>query len=258
MGMGFRPMFVQIEITTVCNFRCFYCAGRDMPARSMEMGLFDALLDGLPEGRHTISLQGEGEPLAHPRFWELLDRVRRAGHRPYLITNASLRTTPRLAQCVPMIGVSLDTLDSAEAERIGRIRIARVLANFEKLLAVAGPDRLVVHTVDYGQDRTALDAYLRRHRVTRRVVQPLQGKSDYRRRYPELIGSTPMPANPAPCAYLLQPRLRYFNIDGIRMPCCYIKDASRYASETGLLTDFASGKVPAACAGCSEVRDGTP
>ncbi|MCX7168729.1 MAG: radical SAM protein [Proteobacteria bacterium] len=251
-------MFVQIEITTICNFHCFYCAGRDMPARSMEMELFDALLLGLPQGRHTISLQGEGEPLAHPHFWEMLDRVRRAGHRPYLITNGSLRTTSRLAQYVPMIGISIDTLDSDEAQRIGRIRLDRVLANFQHLLAVAGPDRLIVHTVDYSQDRRSLDAYLRLHNVTRRVVQPLQSKGDYRRRYPERIEAVQMSANPAPCAYLLQPRLRYFNIDGIRMPCCYIKDASRYDSETALRADFASGKVPAACDGCREVRSKIP
>lgn len=251
-------MFVQIEITTVCNYRCFYCAGRDMPAQSMAVDLFDALLLGLPKGRHTISLQGEGEPLAHPRFWELLDRVRRAGHLPYLITNGSLRTTPRLAQFVPMIGISIDTLDSHEAHRIGRIRLDRVLANFEKLLTVAGSDRLVVHTVDYGQERTTLDAYLNRHNVTRRVVQPLQTKSDYRRRYPGMIETVAMPANPAACLFLLQPRMVYFNIDGLRMPCCYIKDASRYASATKLLADFASGKVPAACDGCREVRSGTP
>lgn len=251
-------MFVQIEITTACNFHCFYCAGRDMPTQSMALELFDALLLGLPNGRHTISLQGEGEPLAHPRFWEMLERVHRAGHRPYLITNASLRTTPRLAQYVPMIGVSLDTLDRDEAERIGRIRLDRVLANFECLLAVAGPDRLIVHSVDYGQERNALDVYLHERKVTRRVVQPLQGKGDYRRRYPDKVEPASVPANPAPCAYLLQPRMQYFNVDGIRMPCCYIKDASRYASEAGLLAEFASGSVPAACAGCREVRSGAP
>ena len=251
-------MFVQIEITTVCNYRCFYCAGRDMPAQSMALDLFDAILLGLPAGRHTVSLQGEGEPLAHPRFWDMLDRVRHAGHLPYLITNGSLRTTSRLAQFVPMIGISIDTLDSREADRIGRIRLDRVLANFEKLLTVAGPDRLVVHTVDYGQDRTALDAYLTRHKVTRRVVQPLQTKLDYRRRYPDMIETVTMPDYPAACGFLLEPRMVYFNIDGIRMPCCFIKDASRYASETKLLADFAVGKVPAACDGCREVRSGSP
>ncbi|MBI3524735.1 MAG: radical SAM protein [Betaproteobacteria bacterium] len=250
-------MFIQIEITTVCNYRCFYCAGRDMPAQSMTLALFDSILLSLPKGRHTISLQGEGEPLAHRRFWDMLARVRDAGHLPYLITNGSLRTTPRLAEYVHMIGVSIDTLDSHEADRIGRIRLHRVLANFEKLLAVAGPDRLIVHTVDYGQDRTALTEYLSRHKVTRHLVQPLQTKSDYRRRYPEIIVSAPMPVNPAPCGYLLQPRMYFFNIDGLRMPCCYIKDASRYDSEAKLLEDFASGKVPAACDGCREVRSRT-
>lgn len=249
-------MFIQIEITTVCNFSCFYCAGRDMPQRNMAISAFDALLRKLPQGRHVVSLQGEGEPVAHPRFFEMAAKVWRAGHRPYLITNCSLPRTRLLPKVIPMIAVSLDTMDPAEADRIGRKRLDRVVANFEALLTTAGPRRIVVHTVDYGQDRRPLEAYLRRCGIGRHIVQPLQVKEDYRQRYPERVVAPAMPAAPAPCAYLVYPKMRFFNIDGLEMPCSYIKDAAQYESADALRGDFSCGRVPAVCTGCRELGSG--
>lgn len=247
-------MFFQIEITTACNFRCFYCIGRTWKPRHMTWELFESVIEQLPRGRHIVSLQGEGEPLAHPRFWQMLGRVLALGYQPYLITNCSFPRTPELAKYVPTVGVSLDTLDREEADSIGRFRLDRVLANFEALLALAGPSRIVVHTVDFGQDRTALDDYLRRHGVKQQIVQPLQTKEDYRQRYVHRVQAVPASLSPGACANLLQPRMRFFNIDGISMPCSYIKDASRYESTARLRADFAEGKVPDACRGCRELR----
>jgi len=152
-----------------------------------------------------------------------------------------------------MIAVSLDTVNPAEAERIGRKGLARVLANFEYLVKTAGPQRIVVHTVDYGQDRRPLATYLRHCGIRRHVVQPLQVKDDYRQRYPEWGEAPTQPDAPKPCAYLVRPRMRYFNIDGVELPCCFIKDVARYESAEALRRDFAGGRVPRACAGCREV-----
>lgn len=251
-------MFIQIEITTVCNFHCFYCAGRDMPGRSMDGATFDALLRGLPPGRHMVSLQGEGEPLAHRGFFEMALKVWRAGHRPHLITNCSLPGTRHLPRLIPTIAVSLDTVDSGEADHIGRKRLDRVIANFEFLVKTAGPERIVVHTVDFGQDKRALVEYLRRCGIRRHIVQPLQVKEDYRRRYSAQVRAPEVPAMVAPCPYLAQPRMRYFNVVGVELPCSYIKDVSQFESEARLREDFACGKVPAACAGCRELGNGAP
>ena len=246
-------MFFQIEITTACNFRCFYCIGRSWRPRHMTPERFDAILRALPPGRHTVSLQGEGEPLVHPRFWAMAEAVRAAGHVPYTITNASRIDAGRAAALFPVIGVSLDTLDAGEAERIGRLRLDRVLANFASLVEAMGPERIVVHTVAFGQDLRPLRVHLGRLGVDRHLVQPLQSKRDYRRRYPGRAHAAPRPAVVAPCRYLATPVMRYFTIDGAALPCCFIKDASSYRSDVELRTALAAGVVPAACVGCREI-----
>ena len=107
-------------------------------------------LKKLPDGRYTVSLQGEGEPMAHRDFWRMAERVTQLGKVPYTITNGSLMRHPqRLADAFEAIGVSIDTLDAVEAERIGRLRLPRVLKNLERLLAHMSAERVIVHTVDY-------------------------------------------------------------------------------------------------------------
>lgn len=128
-----------------------------------------------------MSLQGEGGPLTHRRFFTLAESVWREGHVPYVITNCSLTKSIKLPIAFPRIGVSLDTIDPAEAKRIGRLRLDRVLSNFEQIVAAMGPNRIAVHSVDRGQDMKPLKQYLGRLGIERHIVQPLQTKEDYRR-----------------------------------------------------------------------------
>ena len=246
-------MFFQIEITTKCNYRCFYCAGRQMPQRHMKQEVFDGILSGMPGGRHTVSLQGEGEPTVHPRFWALVDQVARRGHIPYTITNGSL-IEPELAhRRFPNLGVSLDTLDATEAQRIGRLKLPEMLANLNTLIRVMGPGRIVLHTVDTGQDLSSVKRYARAHGL-RHLIQPLQRKDDYARCYPGLALEATRPVAAAgPCRYLEGDFMRFFNIEGVEFPCCFIKDASGYAGITDLRQRMRAGEVPGACRGCAEI-----
>lgn len=244
--------FVQIEITTHCNYQCFYCAGRDMPQQHMAPALFAQILDRLPPTRLEVSLQGEGEPTTHPQFWPMVEEVRRRGYVPYTITNANVLDVEKAAALLPRIGISLDTLDPAEAERIGRYKLARTLANVDALLRAYDPACLIVHTVDYGQDLSALRAYLRQRNVTNHYVQPLQTKADYAYRYRERVPEVAAPTHYR-CRYLEQRRLRYFTIEGIEMPCCFIKDVRTFESAAAIRATLARRQVPTCCVGCREL-----
>ena len=169
-----RIGFVQIEITTICNFDCFYCAGRSMPQRHMELGRFENILGRLPGKRLTVSLQGEGEPVLHPGFWAMVRKVSGTGKWPYTITNCSAIDAAMTAKLFPRIGVSLDTLDHAEAEKIGRFGLSGVLANLERLAAAMGPKRIIIHSVDYGQPLEDVRRYVQSLGAHRHVVQPIQ------------------------------------------------------------------------------------
>ena len=250
--------YIQIEVTTICNFDCYYCAGRDMAQRHMDMLVYRRIIDGLPpHAGITVSLQGEGEPTLHPRFWDMVRIAREGGHHTYTITNGTRVDVDLFDQGLSTVGVSIDTFDAAEAQRIGRYNLPKVLAHFEALLARMGPERVTVHTVRYGQDIAPLVDWLRGLGVKRHVVQPLQVKDDYAKRYgahPVLLHLKP----PAPlhyrCGFLDMPRMRFFDIEGREMPCCFIKDASSYVSIEDLRETLAARRVPVACAGCRELR----
>ncbi|MBV6325616.1 radical SAM protein [Duganella violaceipulchra] len=248
-------MHIQIELTTICNYGCFYCAGRDMEQRDIDMALFDQILhQRLPPGRHRVSLQGEGEPTMHPKFWEMVQAVAALGHTPYTITNGSRMKPDKVAQYFPRIGISIDTIDPDEAERIKRHNVAKVLRNLEALLEIYEPWRVVVHTVDYGQPLDALREYLARLKINKHVVQGLQVKDDYAKRYP---GQLPVTFHKLKynCAYIDQPVMRFFNIDGVEMPCCYIKDASKFTSIEDIRDSLQRKVVPSACVGCNELHE---
>lgn len=244
-------MLFQVEVTTHCTFTCFYCAGREMPQRHMSWAVFEHVLAGIPAGPHAVSLQGEGEPTLHPRFWDMVGAVRARGFVPTTITNGYEIDVARIAAELPDVAVSLDTLDETEATRIGRLKLSRVLANVERLLAAMGPARLRIMTVDYGQDLAALKDFLRVRGLTRHVVQPLQPKDDYVRRYPE---RRPVAGRyHHQCRFLRAPVMRFYDISGRELPCCFIKDTSSFTSIEALSRDLDRGVVPAPCAGCREI-----
>jgi hypothetical protein len=244
-------MMYQIEITTHCNFECIYCAGREMPQRHMPWDLFKGIIDGIPPGRHMVSLQGEGEPTTHPQFWEMARAVRARGLTPFTITNGAQIDVERIASTFPRIGVSIDTLDAVEAERIGRHKLDRVLRNLQDLQARMSGTRIHIMTVNYGQPLEAVREFARARGFSH-SVQALQAKPDYAHRYPGLLDA-PAPRYTHRCRYLERPLRRYYDIEGREYPCCYIKDARLHEPIDAMRAKMAAGEIPPACTGCREI-----
>ena len=257
--------YVQLEITTRCNYACFYCAGRDMPQQDMAWATFTGIVDAIAVPGATVSLQGEGEPTLHPRFWDMVAYVHSKRHRPYTIINGSRVDVPRIARLFPQIGISIDTLDAAVADKIGRYNLPKVLANLEALCSAMGPQRIVLMTVNLGQPLDELTAWAKQRGFASHVVQPLKTKSDYARRYEKLLVRVPAPngvksevpstpaAIPRTCRFLYQDIMRYYTCSGLALPCCFIKDTEGIYSIAGLRTALGQGRVPKGCAGCDEL-----
>lgn len=101
-----RPVVVW-NITRTCNLRCVHCysdsAARSYPGeldRDQLLAVADDLIDyGVP----AVLLSG-GEPLVHPHFWEIAQRLILGGRRVVLSTNATL-LTPEVAQRLATLGV---------------------------------------------------------------------------------------------------------------------------------------------------------
>lgn len=157
------PGFVQIEPVGQCNLACRMCpvayrdtgeAGGRGPPALMDFDVFCRLLEQFP-ALTLLQLQGLGEPMLHPRFF---DMVRHAvAHGITVTTNSNLTALSerRAEECVTSglarLHVSLDAAGKAAYEYIrAGARYEQVLRNLRRVmharrrLASASPE---VHLV---------------------------------------------------------------------------------------------------------------
>ncbi|HEY8368892.1 MAG TPA: radical SAM protein [Thermodesulfobacteriota bacterium] len=140
------PRYVQIEPVGQCNLRCRMCPiqfRRDGPPYGppayMPFDAFTRLLDGF-DGMSELHLQGLGEPMMHPRFFDMVAYAARRGITVTTSSNLTLLTETRAARCVTSglarLHVSIDgaTAGTYEAIRL-RGRFDRVVRNVERIVA---------------------------------------------------------------------------------------------------------------------------
>jgi MoaA/NifB/PqqE/SkfB family radical SAM enzyme len=135
------PKFLQIEPVGQCNLRCQMCPiqfRRDGPPAFMAFDVFTRLLDGLP-GLTELQLQGLGEPMMHPRFFDMVAFATGRGIHVSTNSNLTLLNPTRAERCVTSGLHELHvSIDGATAETYERIRVRahfdRVLRNLELLL----------------------------------------------------------------------------------------------------------------------------
>ncbi|WP_047198056.1 radical SAM protein [Caldimonas brevitalea] len=127
------PRFAQIEPTGSCNLACRMCT---VNHRADEGGMltleqFERLLDQLPQ-LEELHLQGLGEPMLNPQFFEMVELAVSRGIRVSANTNLTL-LTPERARRVASSGLhSLSvSIDAAHREVYEAIRLK---ASFEKVV----------------------------------------------------------------------------------------------------------------------------
>jgi radical SAM protein with 4Fe4S-binding SPASM domain len=139
------PRFVQIEPVGQCNLRCRMCPvqfrpdGQHGPSAFMPFDAFVALLNQF-QGLAELHLQGLGEPLLHPRFYDMVRLAAERGIKVSTNTNMTVLTEEQAGQCVrsglAAMFVSIDAASAAayEAVRV-RARFDKVLRNLRRLVA---------------------------------------------------------------------------------------------------------------------------
>jgi len=145
------PTYVQIEPVGQCNLRCKMCAIQFRqdgppygPLAFMGFEKFTRIIDQFVN-IEELHLQGLGEPMMHPRFFDMVAYAAERGIRVSTNSNLTLLNERRAERCVTS---GLDTLhvsiDGTSAETYERIRVRahfeRVVHNLERLHAVR--DRL--------------------------------------------------------------------------------------------------------------------
>jgi radical SAM protein with 4Fe4S-binding SPASM domain len=155
------PKFLQLEPVGQCNLRCRMCpiqfrsdGSPGGPPAFMSYELFCRLVDGFP-ALAELHLQGLGEPLMHPRFFDMVRYAAARGIEVSTNTNMTVLPERRAEECVTSglarVHVSLDgaSAETFEAIRV-RARFERVLRNLRRLVdtkARLGGARPVIHLV---------------------------------------------------------------------------------------------------------------
>lgn len=89
----FHLDWIQVEVSSLCHGGCLYCpvslCSRERKGALMSMEIFQRLEPWFPS-TGLVFLQGWGEPLLHPQFWEMARRARSAGARVGFTTSGVL------------------------------------------------------------------------------------------------------------------------------------------------------------------------
>lgn len=180
------PRFAQIEPTGRCNLACRMCTVNERADAVADMSLddFRALLEQMP-GLQQLHLQGLGEPMLHPQFFDMVALAAGRGIEVSANTNLTLLTPERAELCVrsglAALSVSLDGASAAVYEAVRRkANFAKVLRNLQRLvdardaagsaLAVRGVMVLMRSNL---HELPALVELLAAHRVHELLVQRL-------------------------------------------------------------------------------------
>lgn len=149
------PSYVQIEPVGQCNLRCTMCPvqfRRDGPPYGppafMDFDRFVRLVEEL-KGLETLHLQGLGEPMMHPRFFEMVEHAAKKGIRVTTNSNLTLLGQRKAEECVTSgLHTLYVSIDGATAETFERIRVRAKL------------DRVVQNVVAVRQAKARLSSKL--------------------------------------------------------------------------------------------------
>jgi radical SAM protein with 4Fe4S-binding SPASM domain len=139
-------MYVQVEPVGQCNLRCQMCSIQFRqdgppygPPAFMAFEAFTRLVDQFT-GLRELHLQGLGEPMMHPRFFDMVEYA--AARHIRVTTNSNLtllnerRAECCVTSCLDCLHISLDGATAPTYEHIRkRAHFERVVANIERLLA---------------------------------------------------------------------------------------------------------------------------
>jgi len=151
------PKFVQIEPVGQCNLRCTMCPVQFRkdgpphgPSAFIQYDVFCSLIEQFGSVSE-LHLQGLGEPLLHPRFFDMVSYAAQRGIRVTTNTNMTVMTEARAAECVASgLHTMHVSLDGAHAEAYEAIRVKarfdKVLRNLRRLMqAKAAAASLLPH-----------------------------------------------------------------------------------------------------------------
>jgi len=88
--VGKRFKRIHVEISNICNVQCSFCPIVERPKEIMGVEQYQKILNQIVPLADDICLHLMGEPLAHPKIEELMEKTSEAGGKVQITTNGLL------------------------------------------------------------------------------------------------------------------------------------------------------------------------
>ena len=126
---------VQIEVAGQCHLDCIFCPvavlEKDPSRGNLSFELYESAIAPGLEAFDLVYLQGWGEPLLHPNFWEMISLAQDRGCRTGFTTNGAMLHA-RTVQMLLDTGVDILSVSFAGAKADTHTSLRRN-SNFEQL-----------------------------------------------------------------------------------------------------------------------------
>jgi organic radical activating enzyme len=244
-----NKMLYQIEITTYCNLQCFYCPIETIENKHIEYSKFKQIVDSF-KPNSKVRLQGTGEPLLHPKFYEIVSYVKQKGHYADIITNGTIKIDSKIINLLDSIGFSIDTLNTQEAKKSKRDKLETTLNNLFQTYKQT-PKKVKIFAVNYGQDLKPLIEFSKKYKIPL-TIQNLQTKISYQNKYK----MEEKPYTNYSCKYIDDDVMKFYFVDGTIAPCCYMVDKNLVKTKKEIKEMLDKKIVPECCNQCCELIKG--
>ena len=136
---GGLPLYLDVELTNFCNFRCRFCPTGTKSMKRMRGFMPDEVVDALIENVRRYNIQGVrfirwGEPTMHPKYLEIIERIKNVGALTHINTNGSLLDE---AQMQRLLDIHLDSIKfSFQGADEGTYNEMRAGGDYSRLLGI--------------------------------------------------------------------------------------------------------------------------
>ena len=126
--------YLELQITNRCNLQCRHCYIGDGLHQDLSMRQVERVLEEFEEIQGLRLLLSGGEPLLHPRFWEINDILKNYAFRSVLLSNGT-RITKEVAKRLRVheVQISLDGMKEGHESLRGKGTFERVVKAIDHL-----------------------------------------------------------------------------------------------------------------------------
>lgn len=101
------PRYLDVELTNCCNFRCCFCPTGTKSIKRPKGFMQDEVVDALIENVKKYHIPAVrfirwGEPTLHPKYLDIIEKVKQTGSLIHINTNGSLITDEQIQKMVDM------------------------------------------------------------------------------------------------------------------------------------------------------------